>query len=152
MENNLKEIKEFINQWKEKARQYIPQAIEEYTAKRRETYEIKDRDLYLIRMRELAEEFPAYIRELAFGYSDKDRNERIEKLINSEAEFKEKRLIARVNKAVGTIVKALDLEVGVNGELNGLIEGENGICKIDTIYAGGYNIQCLHYRVLVKKV
>lgn len=33
-----------------------------------------------------------------------------------------------------------------------MIQGENGKCKIETIYAGGYNIQCLHYRVLVHKV
>ena len=61
-------------------------------------------------------------------------------------------LIARVNKAVGIILEAKALYVGVNGELNGYIKGEDGTCKIETIYAGGYNIQCLHYRVLVKKV
>ena len=156
MENNLKEIKEFINQWKERARNYIPQAIEEYRTKKEEINKIYDfynqweeREQ---KQRELAEEYPQYIRELAYGYSPKDRNERIEKLIEREAEAKEEKLIARVNKAVGTIVKAIELEVGYNGELNGYIKGENGTCKIETIYAGGYNIQCLHYRVLVKVI
>lgn len=58
------------------------------------------------------------------------------KIIEREATAKEKTLIARVNKEVGLIVKALNLKVGLNGELNGSIRGENGTCKIETIYAG----------------
>lgn len=156
MENNLKEIKEFINQWKERARQYIPQAIEEYRKRKEEidnTFDFYTQwEERKAKQRELSEEYPQYIREFAYGYSQKHREEKIEKLIELESKAKEEKLIARVNKAVGTIVKAIDLKVGFNGELNGLIEGENGICNIETIYAGGYNIQCLHYRVLVKKV
>lgn len=156
MENNLVEIREFIKQWKERARIYIPQAIEEYRTRKEEID--KTFDFYTQweerkeKQRELAEEFPQYIRELAYGYSPKHREEKIEKIIELEAKAKEEKLIARVNKAVGKIVKALNLNVGVNGELNGYIQGENGTCKIDSIYAGGYHIQCLHYRVLVKKV
>ena len=153
MTNNLKEIKEFINQWKARARQYIPETIEEYRTKRQEIeskYDFYSQwEQRRQAQRKLAEEYPLYIRELAYGYSSKDKDERIEKLIEKEAEEKEKKLIARVNKSVGTIVEALSLNVGVNGELNGYIKGENGTCKIETIYAGGYNIQCLHYRVLV---
>ena len=93
MENNLKEIREFINQWKERARNYIPQAIEEYRTKKEEinnTFDFytqwKERKE---KQRELAENYPQYIRELAYGYSTQDRNERIEKLIESEAKAKE---------------------------------------------------------------
>lgn len=39
--------------------------------------------------------------------------------------------------------------IGMNGEFNGTVRGEHGIANIRTIMAGGYNIQCLHYRVLV---
>ena len=39
--------------------------------------------------------------------------------------------------------------IGMNGEFNGTVRGERGIANIRTIMAGGYNIQCLHYRVLV---
>ena len=100
----------------------------------------------------MREKYNGIVRELAFGYSDKAREERLLKIIENEAKNKEARLIARVNKEVGTIIGAKYLHVGVNGDLNGFIEGEKGTCKIETIYAGGYNIQCLHYRVLVKKV
>lgn len=153
MTNNLKEIREFIEQWKERARKYIPEAIEEYKLRYQEVNKLEYGSYeHRVARQELADTYPRYIRELAHGYSPKDRQERIEKLIQHDAEVKEQTLIARVNKAVGIILEAKALYVGVNGELNGYIKGENGTCKIETIYAGGYNIQCLHYRVLVKKV
>ena len=154
MKNNLKEIKEFINQWKLRAINYYRQAIEDY---KKEYKELKEKypqtnDDYKKEKRQLLEKYNQIVVNLSFGYSPKDREERLLKIIEKEAIAKEKTLIARVNKEVGLIVKALTLNVGLNGELNGTIKGENGICKIETIYAGGHNIQCLHYRVLVHKV
>ncbi len=59
-------------------------------------------------------------------------------------------IISRVTEVVGEIKNA-DLYIGLNGELNGIVEGELGKCKVETIGAGGYNIQCFHFRVLVHK-
>ena len=149
----MNEIKEFINQWKIRAINYYHQAIEDYKKEKEELYSkcIFDDEFYKAK-RELFEKYSLIVRDLAYGYSPQDREEKLLKIIETEAIRKEKALIARVNKEVGTIVKALSLNVGVDGELNGIIQGETGICKIQTIYAGGYNVQCLHYRVLIHKV
>ena len=56
----------------------------------------------------------------------------------------------RVNAKCGKIIDASDLYISINGQLNGKIVGEKGTAKVETITAGGYNIQVLHYRVLVK--
>ena len=62
-------------------------------------------------------------------------------------------LVNRVTKLVGEIQDANNLSIGnQNGELNGIIIGTNGKVRIETISAGGYNIQRFHYRVLIKKI
>lgn len=62
-------------------------------------------------------------------------------------------LVNRVTKLVGKIQDANNLSIGnQNGELNGIIIGTNGRVRIETISAGGYNIQRFHYRVLLKKL
>lgn len=68
-----------------------------------------------------------------------------------EKESKRKSLINRVEKKIGSIIDARSLKIGHNGDLNGIIIGELGSVKIETIFAGGHNIQKLHYRVLIKK-
>lgn len=63
-------------------------------------------------------------------------------------------LIKRTFKKCGEIVswKKLFVTCGNQGfaVLNGLVEGTKGNAKIESIYAGGNNIQKLHIRVLVK--
>lgn len=61
-------------------------------------------------------------------------------------------LVARVKEITGEITDAAGLHIGMNGEINGLVIGEQGKANVNTIGAGGYNIQCFHFRVLVKAV
>lgn len=179
MENNLKEIKEFITLWKERAIDYYTKKITYYHNEYRKLnhymcdfhnhrYEImRERNLtddeykkeydenerkYKDFKNEMVEEITKDFALNCFYYPLNNCLERMVKKIEKDAVAKEVQLIARVNREVGCIIKPNALYVGVNGELNGYIEGENGVCKIETIYAGGYNIQCLHYRVLIHKV
>ena len=79
--------------------------------------------------------------------------EKLAKVIKDEKDRKYKELIERVTKITGKITDASNLKIGnQHGEINGTIVGEKGKCIIETISAGGYNIQCFHYRVLIKEV
>ena len=62
-------------------------------------------------------------------------------------------LVNRITKVVGEIKDANHLSIGEQkGEINGYIDGVKGRVKIETISAGGYNIQRFHYRVLIHKM
>ena len=63
-------------------------------------------------------------------------------------------LLNRTKEITGEITSwaYVHLTVGTNGYpvLNGVVEGKEGRAVVESIYAGGYNIQRLHVRVLVK--
>lgn len=54
----------------------------------------------------------------------------------------------RLKTEFGKIISTT-LYLGADGNVNGIIVGENRTARIETIFAGGYNIQCLHTRLLV---
>lgn len=82
--------------------------------------------------------------------SDGIREEALRKDLDREAERKYDFIIERTNAIVGQIVDASDLRIANNGELNGVVIGTKGNATIDTIGAGGYNIQRFHFRTLIK--
>ena len=90
------------------------------------------------------------VMELRHGQEAFDKQ--LESLLNEEVKNKRLDLYYRCTAAVGVITDASGLYVGSNGSLNGYIVGEDGKASVETIVAGGYNIQCRHYRVLVKPV
>lgn len=92
--------------------------------------------------------------EYAGPYILRSYEEGIEKLrkdLDEEANRKYDFIIERTNAITGTITDATALKVGATGELNGYVVGERGTAKIQTIGAGGYNIQCFHFRTLIHK-
>ena len=74
---------------------------------------------------------------------------KLRKDLDQEAAQKYDNIIERTNKIVGQITDASNLSVGASGDLNGYIIGTNGTAKVTTIGAGGYNIQCYHFRTLI---
>ena len=78
--------------------------------------------------------------------------EKLNKELNEDAKAKYDDIIERTNKITGKILDASALSVGEKGELNGYIKGERGTAKVHTIGAGGYNIQCFHFRTLVNEL
>lgn len=75
-------------------------------------------------------------------------DEDIVKEANRDSKYYIIDLVHRVTKKVGEITKWELWDAG--NELNGWVWGTRGRAEIETILAGGYNIQCLHNRVLVK--
>lgn len=85
--------------------------------------------------------------------NEKEFYEKLNKLLEKEVEHKYKDLVNRITKVVGEIEDVDNLSIGrQNGEINGIIKGSKGKATIETVSAGGYNIQCFHYRVLIKEV
>lgn len=60
-------------------------------------------------------------------------------------------LYNRVKAITGEVKSWKDISYGGKA-LNGVVIGEEGSARVETILAGGYNIQRLHYRVLVNRI
>ena len=60
-------------------------------------------------------------------------------------------LVSRVEDKVGKVTDWSEIHFGSNGMLNGRVNGTCGSTYVETIPAGGYNIQKFHYRVILKK-
>lgn len=84
--------------------------------------------------------------------NETERYDWIERVLEREKKFKMIDLITRINNEIGEITDASNLEISVKGNLDGIVVGAKGSVKITTIGAGGFNIQCFHYRTLIKKM
>ena len=72
--------------------------------------------------------------------------EEIEKIAQKETDNYKKQIEKKVKKHVGNII---EWELG---NMEYIVHGTEGKAKVEAIYAGGYNIQRLHVRVIVKKL
>lgn len=81
-----------------------------------------------------------------------NKMENLNNIIEKDIESKRKSFINRIEKVTGNIKDCSNLYMAQNGEINGKVIGDKATAIIETITAGGYNIQKLHYRVLVKKI
>lgn len=82
-------------------------------------------------------------------YNDEIDEEKLNKVLDREVEAKYTSLVKRITEKAGNIKDAKNLYIANDGEINGIVVGKKASVKIETITAGGYNIQCLHFRVLV---
>ena len=84
-------------------------------------------------------------------WKDKDGNLIPEKDIKYTHDFMLKELIFMIKGNIGNVENISRLKYNSNRGFDGTIKGEKGSVNIDTILAGGYNIQKLHYRTLIYK-
>lgn len=71
--------------------------------------------------------------------------------LDRESNRKYDYIIEKTNAIVGKIINASCLYIGKDGNLNGIIIGDRATAKVETIGAGGYNVQCYHFRTLINK-
>lgn len=158
-----KVVLEFIENWKENARKFYTSKVEEFlNADKNLRVMLSGSDEFSSREdtkihEELGNLYKKYFNE--FGWmiyyakhptGDMTFAQEIEKIITNEAERKLVKFILTVEKKAGKILDADMLYIGSDLSINGYVRGEIKNVKVWTIFAGGYNIQCLHYRVLVK--
>lgn len=160
---NVKEIIEFLETWKARTREFYKNSIPEFLKARAEYREqekkldwtvLKERQRILKERKQLKEAFIerwGYMMDY-IPHGDVFDWEKFEKDIKNDADRKYDNIIERTNKIVGKITDASNLEVGYKGDLDGYVIGDRGIARVYTVGAGGYNVQCFHFRVLVQRL
>lgn len=82
--------------------------------------------------------------------SGKFDENKLNKILDKDVQYKYEDFINRIKEKAGTIQDVSHLKMAANGVINGVVIGDKHSVEVETILAGGYNIQVLHYRVLVK--
>ncbi len=161
----LPEYIEELQDYKEKKRIY-DDLMQEIENRARPFYwlHLKHDDPIYIEGKTLADDFREYQKNFNAIWGDlisylknpKGSNPEIDwdalsKNLDREANRKYDFIIERTNAIVGTITDASDLKIGAKNDLNGLIIGDRGTAKVQTVGAGGYNIQCFHFRTMIQE-
>tara|TARA_R100001369_G_scaffold81083_1_gene111817 strand:+ start:197 stop:658 length:462 start_codon:yes stop_codon:yes gene_type:complete len=72
----------------------------------------------------------------------------VESTLNKQVAKRKQNLINTIINKGGEIISVLHMRFDI--DLDGAFECEKGTVTLNTIGAGGYNIQCYHYRTLIK--
>ena len=87
-----------------------------------------------------------------FNHSKIPWEENLEIILENEKNRKYDDIVKRTTEIVGQITDASALRVNNKGNLDGFITGIKGTVKVETIGAGGYNIQAFHFRTLIHEI
>jgi len=105
--------------------------------------------------RDLDQYFEISSKDIISGCNNVIRNQEkrnIEAETNAYFEEVKCRFIDEIARYCDEILSVEVATLGMDGSINGVIHASNGNFSIKTIGAGGYNIQCFHYRVIIRKI
>jgi hypothetical protein len=167
-EDKIQVLVDFLNEWKENAYNWYIENSKRLVELRKnyeselETY----LDSYINRYgdfnswshkyrteKQFEKDYYSSINQFTFeitSYIGRVDTSKLKKALEEEATRKYKDLVKRITEKSGEIVDISKLKIAANGDLNGVVIGKKNKVEVETISAGGYNIQCFHYRVLVK--
>jgi hypothetical protein len=134
--------------YKDRCVAWLLDGAEEYAALMKEAHKLDGKERTAA-IRKVNRSYSGTIRIVA-SYYGPDRTAEATKIAETNRVEMLQLLAARALSKCGRLTDATGLVIGDNGEINGRIIGEKGAATITTIGAGGYNIQCFHYRVLVR--
>lgn len=167
---NVQVILDFLEDWKVKTKKYYMDSVEGYIEALKlwykqdseycEWWNNQRRNHTKEEIAEKREERQMHKESFArrwswmFPYMEgyKFDEEKLDRDLKNEADRKYDFIIERTNAIVGTITDASNLYIGEDAELNGYIIGDRGTAKVQTIGAGGWNIQRFHFRTLVHEM
>lgn len=137
-------------------RMYSDEKIEEIL-NNNNSYQLREASLnikskYIKKFEERQTKSDLIILSKIVSYYELINYESLDKIIKDDIEIKKEMFVERVAATVGIIKDMIDFSIGANGEINGIAIGNKAKAKVTTIIAGGYNIQCSHFRVLVHKI
>ena len=152
MNNIPKVIKEFAKNLENRWNEYDMWKKEEIRKELREEPEYRDRDAY--------RQFQYKMRERwgvdYYNFACYTTEAQIRKNNKAAVDSLVLNLINRTVEIAGTIKDAQGLRLDRDNQgyaiVNGIVIGEKGKARVESIGAGGYNIQRYHIRVLVKEV
>lgn len=155
-ENTINElpavIKEFAKELEDRWNRYDFWKKEQIREEYKKVPEYREREAYREFQHKMNEKWGRGWYEFAYYTTD----EQIKKNNRNAVDALILNLVTRTVEIAGTIKDAQYLELERDNlgyaVINGIVIGEKGKAKVESIGAGGYNIQRYHIRVLVKEV